>query len=198
MHHRTRRVATGFAALVLTVAGTGLTSVAAHAAPASPTMCEPNMQSIKMTSTSSTRTVTHAKYFSIPAGGGGEVSRTVEKVGSITASVSYSSTTEVSAKAIIGELSESVGVTVAASGTKTKSTSETVKVTVSSGKYAFFSGVKKFKGKWTSSKCNSSGTKVIKSNGSAVSFAVPADGAAKCSSSYATSSFEYKAKVIAC
>ena len=156
------------------------------------------MQTIKITSKSNTRTVTHAQYFSIPAGGGGKVSKTVEKGGSVTASVTYSSTTEASAKAIIGELSESVGVTLAASGTKTKTTSETVEVTVSSGKYAFFSGVKKFKGNWTSTKCNSGGTSIIKSNGSAISFAVPASGAAKCSSSYASSSFEYKAKAIAC
>ncbi|GAA2543436.1 hypothetical protein GCM10010435_09440 [Winogradskya consettensis] len=196
-----RRSAFGLAAVFLSVAGSAIAAAPAQASDLSPqavVICEPNTTDLKITSKSSTRTITHAQYFSIPAGGSGSQTKSVSKVATIKASVSYSSTTTVSANAVMGEFSEAVGVELALSGEATKSSTESVTVTVSAGKYAFFHGEKKFNGGWTGNKCNSNGTVITPVKGTAISFAVPAEGAASCSTTYASSTFEYKAKAIAC
>lgn len=162
------------------------------------TVCDPYSYDVSMTSTSWTRYITHAKYFSIPAGGSGSQTKSVSKTGSITASATFTSSATVSASAIMAEFSGTVGVTLAASGTYTNQSTESVTVNVGPGAYAFFHGEKKYSGTFQGWKCNSDGTVSSPVSGNAVSFAVPGEGAASCSASYSSGSFEYKAKAIAC
>jgi hypothetical protein len=173
----------------------------AHAgviAPQRPITCDPNTYTIHFTRTGTTRTVTNARYISIPKGGSGTVTRSVQAVASITATVTFSSSATVSANVIIGELSGTVGVTLAASGSVTGTRSESVTVNVGPGRYAFFRGVKKFSGTYSGWKCNNNGTATSPLSGTAISYAVPAEGAASCAGTYSPSSYEYKAKTIAC
>lgn len=170
----------------------------AASAHAVPTVCEPNTVSIDWPTRSAVRTVTHAKYISIPSGGSGSVTRSVTKVAQITASVSFTTSATVSASVVLGDLSATVGTSLAASGSITRTSSESVTVNVGPGRYAFFSGKKKYNGDFTGWKCNRTGTKSTALRGRATSFAVTAEGAARCNKSYPSSSFEYKAKKKAC
>jgi hypothetical protein len=93
-----------------------------------PVACDRGQTWIDFNQTSSSRTVTHDRYVSVPNGGSVDVTRNVTKIGTITASVSFTSSTEAKASVVMGEFSESVGVTLAASGSATLQTSETGKL----------------------------------------------------------------------
>jgi hypothetical protein len=190
-----------FMTTLLATGGVVIAAGPAHAgaiAPRRPIACDPNTYTIHFDQTSSTRTVTNAQYISIPKGGSGTVTRSVQAVSSITASVTYSSSASISANIVIGELSGTVGLTLALSGSFTGTRSESVTVNVGPGHYAFFRGVKKFRGTYSGWKCNSTGSAASRLGGTAVSYAVPAEGAASCGKTYSPSSYEYKARVIAC
>ncbi|MEV6350788.1 hypothetical protein [Actinoplanes sp. NPDC051851] len=197
-----RRITAGSAVLLSSLIGSLALSAPAHAVGYSTDavlVCDANSKSASFSTTSASNTITHVRYVSIPSGGSGSVTKSVTHVATITASVTFSASSTLTAKAVMGEFSDTVGVTLAASGETTTTTSESITVNVSAGKYAFFAGERKFTGSWSGWKCNSNGTATTSiGKGSAVSFAVPAEGAASCSKSYGSSTFEYKAKVIAC
>ncbi|MEU8075676.1 hypothetical protein AB0B31_09495 [Catellatospora citrea] len=140
----------------------------------------------------------HGKYISIPAGGSGSVFSSVQKTGSVTASVTYTSSATVGASTVIGEFSATAGVSLAASGTVTYQGTESVTINLGPGQYTVFHGEKKFNGSWGGWKCNSTATVSSPLSGSAVSWAIPAEGAANCAVSYSSSSIEYKAKAYGC
>jgi len=122
----------------------------------------------------------------------------VTKTGSITASVSATTTASVEAGFVMAKFSGSLGVTVAAAGTRTNQGTESVELSLARGSYAVFVGTKKFVGQYTGKLCNSTGTAQRPLGGRTVSWAVRGDGAASCAGRYAPSSFEFKARVIAC
>jgi hypothetical protein len=185
----------------LTLAGSAFAATPAEAdstTPLLPVICDKGTRDLWFTSTSNSRTITHARYISVPSGGSVDVTNNVTKIGTIQASVKYSSTTTVAAKEVIAEFSETVNVELAASGSITKQTSETVNFHMGPGQYAVFHGEKKFSGEWHGTQCDVSGTHETPLSGDAVSFAVPGEGAASCAGTYSSSSFEYKAKAYAC
>ena len=164
-----------------------------------PIICDAGHTSIGFDTTTSTRTITHDKYISVPAGGSVDVTSWIQKIATITAGVTYSRrAATVSASTVMASLSGTVGVSVAASGTATYQGTETVNYHMGAGRYAVFHGDKKFTGSWSGSRCNSNGTQLSPLSGSAISWAVPGEGAASCRSTYSASSFEYKAKAYAC
>jgi hypothetical protein len=189
-----------FAAMVAATVG-GLAAPAAAAtgggtvSPDAVLICDPNYQYANFTSHSTPWYLTHATGYTIPSGGTGSVSKTVSKIGSVTAAVSYSSSAKVSADVVFGSLEGTVGVSIEASGTITVQTSETVTVNLnSSGRYVFFDGVHKASGNWSGGICNGSGTAVTYTNGSAVSWSITWDGAVNCASSYPSGSLEALAR----
>ncbi|MEV0271530.1 hypothetical protein AB0H43_22360 [Hamadaea sp. NPDC050747] len=191
---------------LLAVLATGLLGVAgmpsiAHAADVTPDaviVCDPGTTDMQFNTTSSVRTLTHDKYYSVPAGGSIGIFNSITKIATITASVSYSTSATVSASVVIGELSGTVGVTLAASGTYTSQTTESVTYHAGPGQYAAWHGFKKFSGNWSGYKCNTGGTAETYVSGSAVSWGVAGEGVSSCSGSYSSSSWEYKAVAYAC
>src|SRR4051794_39426783 len=101
-----------------TVAG----AAPAHAGvvhPDRPVVCDRNETDLSFGTVSAVRTLTHVRYFSIPAGGSIDTEDDVTKIASITASVKFTSDTTVEANEVIAKESEKVGIELAASGTMT-------------------------------------------------------------------------------
>ncbi|GIE87283.1 hypothetical protein [Actinoplanes regularis] len=163
-------------------------------------VCDANETAMVFSGRSTTPTITHVLAVTVPAGGSASRTYSTRKVTTITASITVTATTTATVKAaVMGEMSEEFGVTLAAAGERTKETSESVTVTVPGGDYAFYHGEKKYNASWAAHKCNSNGTATSNAGkGTAVSWAVPGEGAASCSASYSTNSFAYYAKRIGC
>jgi hypothetical protein len=187
------------AAMVL--AGSTLAASPAHAdiKPLLPVICDNGEVTTSFTTVTADRTLTHVRYFSVPAGGSLDVAKGVTKIATITASVKFTSDSTLEANEVIAKESEKVGVELAASGSVTLQTATNVTYHMGPGAYAVFAGEKKFSGSWSSTKCTNNGTREAPNgDGTAVSFAVPGDGAASCTGNYASGTFEYKAKAYGC
>ncbi|MBB5868788.1 hypothetical protein F4553_002167 [Allocatelliglobosispora scoriae] len=161
-------------------------------------VCDPGETGLSFSSSSYVRTVTHSMYWTVPTGATVDYETNVTKVSTITAGLTFTTGGGVSADVIFASFEGKVGLELATSGSHTVTTSVTIHWHLGPGHYAVFRGNKKYTGSFSGGKCNSTGTVLSLFSGNAVSYTVLAEGAANCSSTYGSTTFEYKAKQIAC
>lgn len=162
--------------------------------------CYPVNYGVKYEITSNQKdpVVTHAKVLYLPPGGSYSQSTTVSKVDSVTAAVTISTESSVSASGVIAKAEAKVGVQLQASGTSTRSTSftETWSVENNTGgqkKYVFFHGTMKHSGGFDKKTCSYSTYEVTREPGRWRSWTVDHEGFIRCDLSYSSIAGEAKA-----
>lgn len=178
---------------------------AATSAEAYPIICDPGTSWTKVGSPTRVNQVTHMKGMENFTGSTATRTATASRVTTIEASVSttYSVSAEVSAsifKVFSAKASSSFGITVAAKGSKTNTSSESVTWTMKPGdSYVFYAGSRKVTAHWTRYRCNGNGTDFsVTSSGSAKSFYGTTEGGVACKATPPVGTMAYVAKVKYC
>ena len=191
-----RKIGTSVSAAVLAIAApVALTTSSATAAP---TLCEPNTKWMTV-SGSATKVLTHVKGYQLPPGGTLTLTRNAEWTRTLTAGIKVSTGATVSADGVIGKAEAKYDVELAASGSATKKTSESVTFSLAGSKkdryYAPWAGRRYWTGSYARKRCSSDGKSIITTaTGRWRSYQVNLEGAALCPASrYATGSLPYKA-----
>lgn len=169
------------------------------------TMCDPGWSWTTMSTPTRTNQITHVAIRENYTGSSATRTVTASRVSLISASVSTSSTISAELSGSIFKLfsakaSSSLGLTVAAKGSTTKTTGESVTWTMKPGDtYVFYSGSKKVSASWTRKRCNSAGTAVsVVASGTVKSFANNAEGAVGCKATPPAGTMAYSAKAKYC
>jgi hypothetical protein len=167
-------------------------------AAAAPTVCEPNTSWWKV-SGSATRVLTHSRGYQLPPGGRLTLTKSAEWTRTLTAGIKVSTGATVSADGVIGKAEAKYDVELAASGSATKKTSESVTFSLAGSKkdryYAPWAGRRYWTGSYARKRCSSDGKSILTTaSGRWRSYQVNLEGAALCPASrYATGSLPYKA-----
>lgn len=186
----------------LPVVAAGLATIAsltvASAPPASAytAWCDPYSVSYVTTGTSSRR-LTHVSGYHLPPGGALSITRSAEFTTQLTAGVTLSAGAEVSASSVIASAKATYGVSLAASGSVTSKSAQSVTSSIAASSrdryYAAYAGRRYWKGSWTKYTCRG-GVPVETARGTWRSFQTHLEGIALCPASrYSTSSLAYKA-----
>jgi hypothetical protein len=179
--------------------GSTATAASSGVRPALRTICDPNTIQYSLGGTKTADKVLHDSVYHNEEGNSTSVTVVSSEVASITAGVTVEQEVNVSASVLIADLGSKVNVTLAASGSITKTSSTSVTTTIGGvGDYAVYDGEHKYTGSWTGVLCNGNGTAETNINGTATSWAVSAHGNASCAKSYTSGTFPALAKSIAC
>ncbi|MEV6601464.1 hypothetical protein AB0M36_32115 [Actinoplanes sp. NPDC051346] len=160
-----------------------------------PVICERGHQSARFVSKVKSNVITHKKKVSIADGmtGSKSITTTVER--SVSASVTFNQSTQISASVVIASLEGAIGLELASNLSQTSTNSQTFNMNFNKpGTYIVFDGVEKASGAWTGSKCNSNGTALVPVSGKATSWAIGHEGSINCASNYRAGSMQAKAK----
>lgn len=180
---RVGRTAVAIVSTTLLAAGTLAAPVAAlPSPPIGP--CDPGTQWYTVEGNPSFA-LTHVTGYQAPPGGEVTVTRTAELVRTLTASVEAGVEAKVSAGAILAKAESKYHVTLAAAGTVTKKTTESLSYRVSSSTkdryYALYSGRRYWSGVWKLNRCANNGqSDYVIDSGNWSSFQANIEGGALC------------------
>ncbi|MFF9425644.1 hypothetical protein [Streptomyces sp. NPDC014746] len=171
-------------AATLSIAGAMVVALpAGSASAAGDPMCSPGRTKLVWSNLKKEWVVTHKREIENYTGGPAAKTYTAERVKQITAAVTVTMGTTVGANVAIGSLEVAAGLDLQASGTKTKTSSESITWNLSSGsKYVFYAGTRQAQGYYTQYRCDR-GTRWVTTGryGKALSWTELSEGGLRCS-----------------
>jgi hypothetical protein len=139
--------------------------------------------------------ITHAENYENYGSSAVTRSESVEEVSSVTASVSFTTSTKVSTNEVVAQAEENMDLNLQASGARTKTTSITISGTQAPGTTtAYYAGVKHVSAHYDLFKCASLTKIVLVSAGNVNNWAVPTQGVVACNVNPPASSLAYAVK----
>ena len=178
----------------------GVTAAVATAAPAKPYECDnPGKTWYVVDNGASSIKLTHLKGYQAPPGGTLRLAKTAEVTKTYTAGITTSYSGSFSAKAIFAKAESTFGVSLAASGSRTSTQTETVEFTLAPSKvdreYAVWVANRVWTGDWLQERCSADRSTIERvARGRLKSFEVSLEGVALCPKTrYKSTSAPYKA-----